>query len=114
MVTDRGLLAGTIIVVGLNLLTSPKTAFFILIFLIVLQSVESMILDPRVVGRKLGLNPVLTLMSVSLGGKFFGIAGMILGAPVVGVIKLYATRFINATYNEKYAESPTATDPPPP
>ena len=50
----------------------------------------------------MGLNPFLTLLAVTIGGKFMGMIGMILGVPIMGVIKLYFTQFIDQEYEKLY------------
>ena len=41
------------------------------------------VVQPKLVGDSLGLNPILTLLFLYLGFKLKGIAGMILQCPVV-------------------------------
>ena len=43
------------------------------------------ILEPRIVGQKVGLGPVMTLMTMYLGLRFFGLIGMLL-IPVIFVV----------------------------
>lgn len=68
------------------LLVEPAQAFGFVIFVIVLQQVESNLIYPRVVGNSVGLPPLWTLLAVIIGGGLFGILGMILGIPVLSVI----------------------------
>jgi predicted PurR-regulated permease PerM len=98
MIPYIGPIVGTVIAVGINLFNSPAIALIILAYLLVVQQIESFIIDPKVVGKKLGLNPVFTLLAVSIGGEYFGIVGMVLAAPIVGVIKMYVVRMINKQY----------------
>ncbi len=43
------------------------------------------VLEPRLVGRQMGLSPLLALLSVYLGGRLFGLLGMIF-APVAAMV----------------------------
>lgn len=52
------------------------------------QFVESYILEPYVVGDKVDLNPVVIIVVVVLGGIVWGIMGMILVIPIVGIMKV--------------------------
>lgn len=92
-----GPIIGMIPTVFINVFYSTKVAIACLIFLIVVQQVEGNIIEPKFVGGKLGLSPILTLFAVSIGGGFFGILGMILSVPVMGVVKIYFDKII-----EKY------------
>lgn len=111
MVPFIGPVVGTLIAVGINLFYSPLVALIALVFLLIVQQVETLIIDPKVVGEKMGLNPFFTLLAVTIGGKFFGMTGMILGVPVMGIVKIYITQLINQTYEKLYPEIvPTAED----
>ncbi|MCE7053593.1 AI-2E family transporter [Algoriphagus sp. AGSA1] len=54
----------------------------------VAQFVESYILEPYVVGSKVELNPLVTIVVVVLGGSIWGVAGMILSIPIAGIAKI--------------------------
>ncbi|MEX2805645.1 AI-2E family transporter [Streptococcus sp. H31] len=73
-----GGLLGTILVFT----QSPKQAFFFLIFLIILQQLESNLIYPRVVGGSIGLPAIWVLFSVIVGGAVFGVVGMLIAVPL--------------------------------
>lgn len=52
------------------------------------QFIESYILEPYVVGSKVDLNPLVTIIVVVLGGSIWGVAGMILSIPLAGIAKI--------------------------
>ncbi|MDF9796106.1 putative PurR-regulated permease PerM [Catalinimonas alkaloidigena] len=52
------------------------------------QFVESYILEPYVVGDKVNLNPVVTIIVVVLGEAVWGIIGMLIAIPALGVLKV--------------------------
>lgn len=60
----------------------------------VVQALEGLIITPRVVGDNIGLHPVAVILAVLLGGELFGLAGMILGVPVVAVFNVLMSRGI--------------------
>ncbi len=60
----------------------------------VVQALEGMVITPRVVGDSIGLHPVAVILAVLLGGELFGLAGMILGVPVVAVLNVLMSRGI--------------------
>ncbi len=53
----------------------------------VAQFVESYVLEPYVVGDKVNLNPVFTIVAVVLGEAVWGVAGMLIAIPVLGILK---------------------------
>lgn len=60
----------------------------VIIFIIICQSLESYILQPVVMSKKVNVHPVTILISLLIFGYFFGIIGMILATPIVALIKI--------------------------
>ena len=60
----------------------------VLIVFSITQFIESYILEPYVVGHKVEINPVFTIIIVILGGALWGVAGMIISIPVLGILKV--------------------------
>ena len=57
-------------------------------------------IQPKIVGDSLGLNPLLTLFFMYIGFKMMGLAGMIIAVPVgLIVIKLYELGFFESLIN---------------
>ena len=52
----------------------------------VVQFIENQFIYPHVVGSSVGLSPLWTLVAVLIGGKLFGLVGMIFFIPMVAVI----------------------------
>lgn len=100
MIPFVGPIFGTAIVVVINLFYSPLVALISLVFLLIVQQVETLVIDPKVVGKQMGLSPFFTILAVTIGGQLMGIFGMILGVPIMGVLKLYLTQFINREYEK--------------
>ncbi len=55
---------------------------------VIIQQLEGNIITPKVVGKSVSINPLIALLSIILGGYIWGIAGIILAIPIVGVIKI--------------------------
>lgn len=85
---------GIIIGAGLPLIMSIVNhqswwPFFAVLGLFVfVQLLENYFLTPRIVGSKVRLNPLFTLMAVLVGGYIWGVAGMILFIPFLGMLKI--------------------------
>lgn len=54
----------------------------------VVQFVQSYILEPLVVGAEVNINPLFTIIVLVLGETLWGIAGMILAIPLLGMTKI--------------------------
>lgn len=46
------------------------------------QLMESFVLTPRLVGKRIGLHPVLVIFAILVGGQLFGFAGVLLALPI--------------------------------
>ncbi|HBR01784.1 MAG TPA: AI-2E family transporter [Ruminiclostridium sp.] len=78
----------------------PRTVWFIL-FIVVLQQIEGNLIYPKVVGNSIGLDGVWVLFAIIVGGSLFGIAGMLLGVPLLAVIYAIVRRITNRRLKEK-------------
>lgn len=67
-------------------ITNPIQSLIFMIVFVVVQQIEGNLIYPRVVGKSVGLSPILTLFAVTLGGGLFGIIGMLIGLPIASVI----------------------------
>ncbi len=85
LVPIAGAYVGGAIGVILLLFVSPQKALIFLVFLLILQQFEGNVIYPRVVGRKIGLPGIWVLLSISIGGRLFGIWGMLISVPVTTI-----------------------------
>jgi predicted PurR-regulated permease PerM len=81
-----GAIIGLIPALFILLMIEPIQALWFLVFIIVLQQIESNLIYPRVVGGTIGLPPLWVLLGIIIGGGLFGILGMLLGVPALSVI----------------------------
>lgn len=62
--------------------------FVIAAILIAIQEVIALAIEPRMTGNRLGVSPLLILLSLAFWGVIWGIIGMILAVPLMMVIKI--------------------------
>lgn len=55
---------------------------------LLVQFLQTYILEPLVVGEQVSINPLFTIMVIVLGEMIWGVAGMILAIPLLGIIKI--------------------------
>lgn len=72
--------------VFLVLLVDPLLALRCLVVYLAVQFVENQLIYPRVVGRSVGLPPLYTLVAAMVGGKLFGILGILFFIPLAAVV----------------------------
>ena len=88
----------------LTLLVTPSLVIRCLIVYSMTQFVENQFIYPRVAGSSVGLPPLYTLIAAMIGGKLFGIIGIIffipLAAVAVELVKEDAAKRLH--YNKKH------------
>lgn len=100
MIPYFGAIIGCAGIVLLTLLSKNiYVALGVAIFVIVVQQVDSNIIQPRIVGDSVGLRPIYVLLGITLFGGLFGFWGIILGVPLMAVIQMLVKDKI-ATKNE--------------
>jgi predicted PurR-regulated permease PerM len=67
------------------LVVNPIYCLIFVVYIIVLQQVESNVIYPRVVGGSIGLSGLWVLVGMLIGGSLFGFLGIILGIPSFAV-----------------------------
>lgn len=70
---------------------------------VVSQCVCDYIITPHIMGKEMGLNPAVILLSLSVWGSLLGIIGMIIALPVTALIMTYYMNYIS--YPKKKTES---------
>jgi hypothetical protein len=83
---------------------------------VVVQSIEGYILTPRILGRRLSLHPMAVFLGLLIGGKLFGLLGIILAVPTIAIAKVFL-KFLRELYTGSHfyhagdisaAEAPSA------
>jgi len=63
-------------------------AFWILIILVTIQMILGNFIEPKVMGKGLGISPLVILFSLFFWGWLWGLPGMILAIPIAAIIKI--------------------------
>lgn len=98
-----GALTSCLIAAFLVLLAEPSKVLVCLAVYLVVQFVENQFIYPRVVGGSVGLSPLWTLIAALVGGKLFGLAGIIFFIPLAAVFYT----LVREDTNRKLAEKET-------
>jgi predicted PurR-regulated permease PerM len=56
------------------------------------QLLDATVITPRIVGDSVGIHPVWIVLALTLGGFYFGFAGLLIGVPAAAVTKLLLIR----------------------
>jgi predicted PurR-regulated permease PerM len=74
---------------------------YVLLWIGLVQLLEAYVLTPRIVGKAIGLHPVVYILALIVGGNLFGFVGMLVAIPVTAVIKVLLNTLIEA-YQASY------------
>ncbi len=81
------------VIVGL-LSGSPVKALLAVVVLVVVQQIDGALIAPKVVGNSVGLHPVFVMLSIFIGGAYFGLWGMLIAVPTAAIIKMFLLRWM--------------------
>ena len=89
-----GMLIASIFVTIITLTSSPNTAdaLWALVWLFVVQFFDNNIIMPKVVGSKVKINALITILGVLIGGALCGIPGTFLSIPGIAILKVIFER----------------------
>lgn len=69
-------------------LASPVLALIVAGAFFVIQQLENHLVVPQVMRKAVGLNPLVVILAVAIGGKLLGIAGALLAVPITVVVQI--------------------------
>lgn len=74
---------------------SPAIALIVAIGYLVIQQLENHIVVPQVMKRAVGLNPLVVILAIAVGGRLLGIAGALLAVPITVVGQIIVQEVLN-------------------
>jgi predicted PurR-regulated permease PerM len=60
----------------------------------VVQSIQDLILTPKIMGKAMRLNPAVILLSLSIWGTLLGFIGLIIALPLTSLLLSYYKRYV--------------------
>ncbi len=87
-------------------LVNPWYGLSFVIFTVILQTIDGYVLKPRLFGESLGVSPLMILISIILGGRLFGVIGILIAIPFAAILdviwKDYLVKSLEEKHNRKY------------
>ncbi len=80
----------------LSIETDQSFLFYMLINIgafVLASLIEEIILIPKIMEAKMGMNPAIMVLSVSIGSYLFGVPGLFLGVPLASLLIIYVKRY---------------------
>ena len=96
-----GACLGTIVGAFFILLVQPVKAIWFVVFILILQQIESNLIYPKIVGESVGLPGILVLASVTISGAFFGMFGIFISVPVCSVLYTLFKQIVDKRLEEE-------------
>ena len=89
MIPYFGPLIGELVGAVVAIFVSPMKALIVFILLLCIHLFDAWYLDPKLIGKKVGVSPFGIILGVTIGGGFWGPVGMLLGSPTMATINIY-------------------------
>lgn len=74
---------------------APSMVIKVLIVFAVEQTIETRVISPIIVGNKMQMHPVTTILVLLVSAGMYGLIGMIAGIPIFAILKIICTRVFN-------------------
>lgn len=87
-----GPIAAMIITAVVVVFQDPMDVLWMTILQFGLQIIDSVLLSPLMLGKSMGLHPVVVFVAIFIGGSVFGVLGMIIATPVAAIAALAVRR----------------------
>ena len=94
LIPTFGPIIGWVIGGFLLVLIKPWYALAFTLFTIVLQTADGYVIKPKLFGDTLGVSGLLILVGVIVGGRMFGIVGILVAIPGVAILDLLYKEFV--------------------
>ena len=90
------------------LIADPVKVIWFLALVLVIQQIDGNIVGPKILGEKVGVDSLLIIVAITVGGGLFGIAGMFVSVPVFTVLYHAISTFIASKLRKKGLPTDTA------
>lgn len=67
---------------------------------VVVQIITDMIVTPKIMGKAMGLNPAILLLSLSVWGSLLGFIGLIVALPLTTLLIAYWQRYVTKEHRK--------------
>jgi predicted PurR-regulated permease PerM len=111
MIPYFGPFFGSVPVIIVSIFVSPTKALVALIIIIVVGQVDANFIDPKIIGKAVGVSPFWVIAGVSMGAIAAGPLGMILGVPTVVLIKTILEEDVDMRLAHKESSSSSKDKP---
>ena len=98
----------TVLLALLKAADTGQNFWFILIMallvFIIVQLICDMVVTPKIMGKAMGLNPAILLLSLSVWGALLGFIGLIIALPLTTLLMAYYQRYVTKDSENEHVE----------
>jgi predicted PurR-regulated permease PerM len=88
---------------------NPAQLIGVVIAYAIVQTLEGFVIQPRVMGKSVGLPEMWVLIALFVGGEIFGFLGVLLAVPAAAVAKIFVTRAVDMYHeSDLYLDGPAS------
>lgn len=96
IVPNIGPIISSIPAVLVGLTISPVMTIAIIVLYIIVHQSENSLITPKVMQKTVGVNPLITILSLIIGAKIGGVSGAILAIPILLVIQVVSMELFSS------------------
>ena len=105
-----GLVPG-ILIAFVDLGVGPQFWWIVILYILIAQVlIDNFILIPILISRVSNLHPLWVFFAIIAGGKLYGVIGMIIGVPIVSIVKIAALEIRTYRRNFRLPEAALETE----
>jgi predicted PurR-regulated permease PerM len=91
-----GAIIGAAPAIMVSLVQSPFLAIKVAILFFIIHQLEGTVIQPKILGNRVGLSPLAVIFFVFVGGELAGLPGMLIGVPNAAIIKVIVIHIVRA------------------
>ncbi len=95
---------GAVPAIVTTLLYDPMLALWVALFIVVLQQVDGNFIGPKVMGNFIGLSPIWIILSITIGGGYGGLMGILLAIPTGAMLKIILGKLLQRLEEKRKAQ----------
>jgi predicted PurR-regulated permease PerM len=104
-------ISGTVAVVVTLLTVDPVKALEVVVVFVIIQEVESNLIEPFVMSWAVHIDPLFVLIAITIGFEVLGVVGAIIAVPVAGMAQVLTQRVVAPAIRRAATVSMTAPPP---
>ena len=72
--------------------------------ILILQQLDGNVIQPKIIGKNVGIHPLYTLIAITVGGGLLGFGGILIGVPIAATVQMIVSDIIERHEKREDAE----------